>query len=308
VIAQAGFPALGSQATVSAEASRLERAREAVEAEVRAIDLACSRFRADSELTALNRSSGGPFTASSLLMEVVEVALRAARATDGAVDPTVGAAMLRIGYDDDFELLPLGRPGGRLDGLAVPGWRQVRLARSSRTVFLPAGVQLDLGATAKALAADRAAAAAHQAVRTGVLVNLGGDLAAGGPSPEGGWRVLIAEDHRTRPDMAGPRIVIRSGGLATSSTTVRRWEVGGLQHHHLVDPATGLPTQGPWRTVSVAAASCVDANAAATASIVKGESAVGWLAAHRLPARLVAQDGRVVRINGWPEETAETAT
>jgi thiamine biosynthesis lipoprotein len=170
-------------------------------------------------------------------------------------------------------------------------------------VVLPPGVQLDLGATAKALAADRAAAAAHRAVRAGVLVNLGGDMALGGPSPEGGWRVLIAEDHRGDPDAAGPRVVIRAGGLATSSTTVRRWEVGGVERHHIVDPETGLPTRGPWRTATVAAASCVDANAAATAAIVKGEAAVAWLTAHRLPARLVAEDGRVVRTSSWPEET-----
>lgn len=304
MIARAAFPALGSEGTVSTEAHLVEGAREVVEAEVRAIDLACSRFRDDSELTALNHSSGRPFNASPLLAEAIEVALRAARQTGGAVDPTVGAAMLRIGYDQDFERLPRQRQARRLETLAVPGWRLVRLEKATGTVVLPPGVQLDLGATAKALAADRAAAAAHRAVQAGVLVNLGGDMAVGGPSPEGGWRVLIAEDHRSDPDAAGPRVVIRTGGLATSSTTVRRWEIGGVERHHLVDPETGLPTRGPWRTVTVAAASCVDANAAATAAIVKGEAAVGWLTAHLLPARLVAEDGRVVRTSGWPEETA----
>jgi thiamine biosynthesis lipoprotein len=304
LIARAAFPALGSEGTVSTEAHLVEQAREVVEAEVRAIDLACSRFRDDSELTALNQSSGRPFSASPLLAEAIEVALRAARQTGGAVDPTVGAAMLRIGYDRDFERLPQGRQGRQLETLSVPGWRLVRLEKATGTVVLPAGVQLDLGATAKALAADRAAAAAHRAVQAGVLVNLGGDMAVGGPGPEGGWRVLIAEDHRRHPDAAGPRVAIRSGGLATSSTTVRRWQIGGVERHHLVDPETGLPTRGPWRTVTVAAATCVDANAAATAAIVKGEGALSWLTAHDLPARLVAEDGRVERTGGWPGETA----
>jgi FAD:protein FMN transferase len=304
VVERVGFPALGSEATVVAEARVLDRAREVVEAEIRAIDGACSRFRADSELTALNESEGRPFQVSELFAEALEVALRAARQTGGAVDPTVGGAMLRIGYDDDFGSLPRRRPASTLQAMAVPGWRLVRLDRAARTVVLPRGVRIDLGATAKALAADRAAAAAHRATGTGVLVNLGGDLAVAGPGPEDGWTVLIAEDHRGDPDGQGPRVVIRSGGLATSSTAVRRWRVGELDRHHLVDPATGLPATGPWRTVSVAAASCVDANTAATAAIVKGEAAEAWLAVHRLPARLIGEDGRVVLTAGWPAETA----
>ena len=212
--------------------------------------------------------------------------------------------MLRIGYDDDFETLPGRRPASALQALAVPGWRLVRLDRGTRTVVLPPGVRLDLGATAKALAADRAAAAAHRATGEGVLVSLGGDLAVAGPAPAGGWTVLIAEDHRGDPDGAGPRVAVQSGGLATSSTTVRRWRVGDLDRHHVVDPATGLPATGPWRTVSVAAASCVDANTAATAAIVIGEAAEAWLSARRLPARLVATDGRVVVTGGWPADLA----
>ena len=287
-----------------AEARVLDRAREAVEAEIRAIDLACSRFRHDSELTALNESAGRPFQASDLFAEALEVALRAARQTGGTVDPTVGGAMLRIGYDDDFESLPSQRPAATLQALAVPGWRLVRLDRATRTVVLPPSVRLDLGATAKALAADRAAAAAHQATDSGVLVNLGGDLSVHGPAPSEGWTVLIAEDHRGDPDGEGPRVVIRSGGLATSSTTVRRWRGGDLDRHHLVDPATGLPAAGPWRTVSVAAADCTDANIATTAALVRREGAPSWLAELGLPARLVDWEGGVTTVGEWPGEAA----
>ena len=95
-------------------------------------------------------------------------------------------------------------------------------------------------------------------------------------------------------------VSLTGGGLATSSTTVRRWERGPVALHHIVDPATGLPAASCWRTVSVAAATCVDANAAATASIVWGERAPEWLDRHRLPARLVGVDGRVGRVSGWP--------
>lgn len=280
----------------------LDVARRAVEAEVRAIDEACSRFRPDSELSLLNGAAGRPFSASPLLIEALEAALRAARQTGGAVDPTVGGAMLRIGYDEDFDVLPEQRPAAPLLPLPVPGWWVVQLDGTRRTVSMPEGVRLDLGATAKALAADRAAAAAHGEAGAGVLVSLSGDLAAAGPSPPEGWTILLAEDHRGAPDGAGSRITVRSGGLATSSTSVRRWRFGGEVRHHVVDPRTGLPSQSRWRTVSVAAARCVDANAASTAAIVMSESAEEWLLARRLPARLVGRSGEVRAIGGWPPD------
>jgi len=239
-----------------------------VEAEVRAIDETCSRFRADSELMSLNGSGGRPFRASPLLIEALQAALRAARQTEGLVDPTVGGAMLRIGYDDDFERLPQERPALPLAPLPVPGWRLVSLEPETRMVLIPAGTRLDLGATAKALAADRAALAAYRTTGAGTLVSLAGDVSVAGPSPSGGWTILVAEDHRQGAEAPGPRVSIQAGGVATSSRGVRRWKYGEAEHHHLVDPRTGLPSQSHWRTASVAAASCVDANAAATAAIL----------------------------------------
>ncbi|HEV7627251.1 MAG TPA: FAD:protein FMN transferase, partial [Streptomyces sp.] len=72
--------------------------------------------------------------------------------------------------------------------------------------------------------------------------------------------------------------------------------------HHIVDPRTGAPAEGGWRTVSVAARSCVDANTATTASIVLGPAAPGWLSERRLPARLVADDGTAHTVAGWPAD------
>jgi thiamine biosynthesis lipoprotein len=173
-----------------------------------------------------------------------------------------------------------------------------------RTIQLPRGVKLDLGATAKAWAADRAAAAARAASGCGVLVSLGGDIATSGACPAGGWRVHVTDDHRDGPDAPGQTIAIGGGGLATSSTFVRRWRRNGQQMHHIVDPATGDPASTPWRTVSVAAASCAEANIAATAAIVRGERALAWLAELGLPARLVARDGAVSTVGSWPAEAS----
>jgi FAD:protein FMN transferase len=165
-------------------------------------------------------------------------------------------------------------------------------------------VAIDLGATAKALAADRAAHAAHEAAGCGVLVSLGGDVAVAGPAPRDGWAVRVMEDHAGPQEAAGQTIAIRSGGLATSGTTVRRWRAGGVPRHHILDPRTGEPAAVTWRTASVAAASCVDANTASTAAIVRGADAAPWLLRHGLPARLVAARGRVLLVGAWPRRDA----
>lgn len=305
--ARASFPALGSEAVVlTTDPRRLRAACLAVAGEVQAIDRACSRFREDSELTMVNRARGRSVAVGELLLEALEVALRAARQTDGDVDPPVGLALETLGYDRDFAAVPAtAGPPPRF--AAVPGWRRVHLDRGRGRVRVPAGVRLDLGATAKALAADRAAARAGRAAGCGVLVSLGGDLAIAGQPPAGGWAVRVADWHRAGPDAEGQTIRLRGGGLATSSTTVRRWTRGGERLHHLVDPATGGPARVVWRTVSVAAGNCVDANTAATAAIVRGERAPGWLDAAGLPARLVRPDGSIVRVGGWPEPEEASA-
>lgn len=272
-----------------------------------AVDACYSRFRDDSELRCLGAHPGVPAPVSPLLGRAIDAALRAARMTDGAVDPTVGRAMRLLGYDEDFDRVRGIRGPLAVHLAAVSGWQMVRYDRVSRTLTVPRGVELDLGSTGKALAADLAAEAALAAMgRGGVLVSLGGDMATAGPAPAGGWRVLAAEDSDAAPDGPGEVVALHAGALATSSTTVRRWLRGTVALHHLVDPATGHPAASPWRTVSVAATTCVDANLAATAAIVKGAAGLEWLRSLDVPARLVSIAGEVVRLGGWPESSAPT--
>jgi thiamine biosynthesis lipoprotein len=317
---QVRFPAFGSTATVAvAGDAGLDAGRPAVERVVDAFDRACSRFRHDSELSVVNGAAGTAVSVGPLLLDAVEAALRAARLTDGDVDPTVGQALVALGYDRDFESVgtvattvappPVAAvPAPPRVAVAppriatVPGWRTVQVDREARTIRVPNGVRLDLGATAKALAADRAAAAAADAAGCGVLVSLGGDIAIAGPAPPVGWRVRVTDDHRAGTDAPGQWIVLRSGGLATSSTTVRRWRTSAGETHHLVDPRTASPAASVWRTVSVTAATCLDANIASTASIIRGERALPWLRSLGLPSRLVAVDGTVVHVGAWPAE------
>ncbi len=356
-LAAADRDALGTTARiVTWPAENLPGMLAAVDAELALLDSQASRFREDSELSALHAAGGGTHRISDGLAEAVGIALAAAAWTGGLADPTVGGALIALGYDRDFALIggamrdgqALARAGlggaphgggaphdggppggGACPAVAVPGWRSVRLAGNLLT--LPPGVRLDLGATAKGLGADRCARAAHRAARHrgGVLVSLGGDLAVAGQPPAGGWPVLVADEHRQvraarnlaarmaagAPDRrapgsdgraAGPAatqlVRLARGALATSSVTCRRWERHGRQMHHLIDPRTGWPAAGPWRTVSVAAATCAQANAASTAAIIAGEDAVPWLAARGLPARLVGHDGTVALTPGWPSD------
>jgi thiamine biosynthesis lipoprotein len=300
------FPALGTTATlVVTEGSGLEAARTRLEAELQAVDETCSRFRSDSELVRLNAQAGRWVAVSHRLFEAIEVALRAASATGGLCDPTVGRSLRLAGYDRTFELVR--RRDGRtfcVDFAPASGWQAVELDRERRRVRIPEGTELDLGATAKALAADCAATGAAEAAGCGALVSLGGDVAVAGEPPADGWVVRIADSHAASPGSPGPVVSIRSGGLASSSTTVRRWHAGEVELHHIVDPRTGRPAERAWRTVSVAAATCVDANAASTSAIVLGPEAPAWLEQRALPSRLVGETGAATCVAGWPAEAA----
>ena len=311
-LARANWQALGTGVALRlTDCAALAHARACVELELAAIDRACSRFREDSDLSRVNARAGRPVAVSALLMDALDVAVRAAELTGGDVDPTVGLALELAGYDRDWRRLASARQQTPQPLLTAPaperaghrmGWRALAVDRRDRCVRVPAVVRLDLGATAKAWAADRAARAASRAVGCGVLVSIGGDIATCGPAPRGGWCIRVTDDHRSSPAAPGQTVSIHSGGLATSSTTVRRWRHGGRRMHHIIDPRTARPVRSPWRTISVAAGDCTDANIAATAAFVRGERAAEWLRALGLPARLVAGDGRVTTLGDWPAE------
>lgn len=263
------------------------------------VDAVASRFRADSALSVANRRAGRPTPVPRLLVDLVDAALDAAAQTAGAVDPTLGLAMHRIGYDRDIQDVVIDGPDVPYGSPRLSAWRSVRLHREAGLLTVPAGTALDLGATAKAWTADHAAHALAARYDTAVLVELGGDLAVAGVRP-GGWCVQVAE----REGDDGQLVLVRHGGLVTSTTTVRAWQRGGRPMHHILDPATGLPAVGPWRTASVAAPCALAANVASTAALVRGADAVEWLTARNLAARLVAQDGSVVTTADWPGHQA----
>jgi thiamine biosynthesis lipoprotein ApbE len=273
-------------------------------AELTRIDEVASRFRPDSEISRLHRAGGRQVRVSDDLLETVRVALHAAEASDGAVDPTVGGALIELGYDRDFSQLAGGVPGRLPAARAVPGWRAVEVDVEACTISVPSGVLLDLGATAKALAADRVATRVHHQCGCGVLVSLGGDLAVAG-APAEGFAVELGEDCREVVGDLADSVAIGTGGMATSGTQVRWWRLGDHRVHHLIDPATGLPVTTVWRTVTVCGETCVDANTASTAAMVKGVDALRWLESLALPARLISVDGEVTTTATWPTAPAD---
>jgi thiamine biosynthesis lipoprotein len=291
----AQWPVWGTTARiVVTDRGRLPAARKLVRRELDAVDKACNLFRDDSEIRKVQRAGDRPVRVSELLAELVAVSLRAADSSGGNVDPTIGAAMLRLGYDRDLSLMPTCG-GWQVRERPAPGWRRVRL--DGRELTVPVGVLLDLGATAKAHTADRCARLVAAQCGVGVLVSLGGDIATAGPAPQGGWRILVQDQP------GDPRCTVSlpaGAALATSSTVSRQWRVSGRVLHHILDPRTCQPAPAVWRTVSVVAHNCVDANTITTTAIVRGKAALAWLQELGAPAWLVTADRRVITMGTWP--------
>jgi thiamine biosynthesis lipoprotein len=296
------FRALGTTATVVVTvAGQAEEAERILRDEVQAIDLACSRFRPDSELASFHANAGRTVEVSPLLFEALDVAYRVAERTRGAVDPTVGSALIALGYDRHFEDIE-PRPLRLADFGPVPGFSHLHLDHAQRTARIPVDVRLDLGSSAKALLADRAAARVAEALGSGALISIGGDVAVAGEPPLEGWAVGIAVDSATGPDDVDQVVSIRDGGLASSGTDVRSWQMGTSHVHHIVDPVTGCSSSPYWLLVSAVGASCVDANALSTAAVVWGDQALERLCPFGQAVRLLRHDGEIFTLGGWPDE------
>ncbi|MGG5257426.1 FAD:protein FMN transferase [Phycicoccus avicenniae] len=274
------------------------------------VDATCSRFRPDSDLSIANAGAGHPVLVDPVLVAAVRVALEAADETAGLVDPTLGSVLTAAGYDRTFSLVPSEDPSPAALPVPTGSWRDVAVHGS--TVCVPVGAALDLGATGKAFAADLAALAVVEELGVPVLVDVGGDLRITGPdgSTVPSHRVRLGHNLTELDGESGVTVVVGAGGLATSSTSARRWRRGGRQWHHLVDPRSGTPASGPWRTVTALGHTAAAANTASTAAVVLGTDALGWLQAHDVAARLVGHDGTIATTPAWDAadlEETETA-
>ena len=156
--------------------------------------------------------------------------------------------------------------------------------------------------TGQLIRASRATAERYERDRPGELVHV--DVKKLGRIPDGGgWRVSLTEEHRNGDGAAGRRpnpaetVALTEGGLATATTLAP--DPNGLR---------GPRAHAPWRTITVAAITCVDASIAATTALIRGPSAARWLSDLGLPARLVRPDGSVLALSGWPTRRATSET
>ncbi len=304
--AAATFQALGTYVYVATRCPEDLPHAESLAAGILAdIDETCSRFRTDSDLSLVNRRAGRLVEVDSLLIAALRVALSAAEQTAGLVNPLLGRPIVQLGYDQDFQRLhaiddsdptptPLP-PAPPLDA-----WRDIEIDAAG-AIRIPVNTALDLGATGKAWAADVIATAFRQELTAGAIVSVGGDVAIAAAESEeqhDPWPVAISEYPDSTPEEI---ITLSRGGLATSSSQVRHWTRGGVRRHHLLDPRTGLPCEGKWRTVTATGPSCTAANIASTAAIVLGDAALAWLSAHSVTARLVDSDGGVTPVGAWAD-------
>jgi thiamine biosynthesis lipoprotein len=263
-----------------------------------AIDLACNRFRADSEISRINGADGDVALTSTMTL-ALRAARRASTLTDGLCDPTVLASLEALGYDHDFD--SLGVVADTPVHLSpAPGFASLHFDDVGQRVSKSADWRIDLGASAKALVADLVVE--DVGATGGVVVEIGGDVRARGRDDTSPWIIGVAETLTITGDE--PRFTLVDGAIATSSNSVRTWRRGNNVIGHIIDPRTGHSVATPYAAATVIDADCVAANAFATAALIWGEDA-GWhIAQAGRSARLVRHDGSVETIGAWPRQDA----
>ena len=290
------FHAMGTTVTVIAPEGAADEAAARTADLFETWEASLSRFRPDSELSCLNASSGRETSVGPLLLDVVETALRAARATDGLFDPTLLRPLVAAGYDRTFEDVPADGPDDAADPGFTGGWRQVGVDRRRGTVTLPAGAGIDVGGIAKGMAVDAAVADLGALGLSPVAVDAGGDLAVRGLPPGlPAWPVQVEF-----PEGRDRVVAIAGGALATSSVGRRRWTRGGQERNHLIDPRTAVPVASDAWSATVAADTCARAEVAAKVALLLGSDAAGaFLVRHGLTGLFVRRDGTQLAMGTW---------
>ncbi len=268
------------------------RVLDAAAAEVRRIEQAYSRYRADSIVSRINAAAGSGMTieVDAETTGLLDFAARLHAQSDGLFDLTSG--ILRRAWDFRSGRLPEATALAALR--ARIGWQKVDWQPAARRMALTEpGMELDFGGFGKEYAADRAAAVLQAGGITSGYVNLGGDLRVLGPRPDGrGWTLGIQHPRDDRRTLAG--VEVKSGALATSGDYERYMDIAGRRYCHILDPRTGWPVQH-WQSVSVIAPVCLAAGALSTVAMLKGPEAPAFLTAQQVPWLAVDASGEIVR-------------
>ena len=254
-------------------------------------DAAVNRFLPESEISRLNRDSE-LYDVSDDFFTFLNAAQFAYDITGGLCDPAVAGVLNAWGYSVDFDQIPdqvFVQPLPRTHGMG-----SLEITSSER--YISTCCPIDFGATAKALVVDLAVA--DIATYCDCLVEIGGDVGVSTAVTGDEWIVGVAPDG---PEPQAPQVALRSGGLATSTTTYRAWATDRGRAHHIIDPRTGSPAVSQWRAATIAAPSCVEANAFATATFLWNDDAPWHIAQSGWAGRLVAHDGEILTVGSWPK-------
>lgn len=301
--AVAGFRAMGADAELLVIADDDRAAARLLGAacdRVEALEARWSRFRPHSEVSRLNTLAGLPVDVSWETALLVERAIEAWRSTGGGFDPSVLAAMVAAGYDRDFAELDLSPSRAWHTELPALHAACTDIVVDGCTVLLPEGLGFDPGGIGKGLAADLVAAETMAAGAIGVCVNLGGDVRAmGDPEPAlRPARPWVVDVEAPGSDEPIAQVRVTNGAVATSTSLLRRWRVGSSVRHHLIDPATGRPSDSDVVLVSVAGPQAWDAETLAKASLLRGSARVFDLIDGDHWALAVTDDGRTLTTTG----------
>ena len=244
-------------------------------AEAWRIERKYSRYRADSVIAELNNSGGKTVALDLESIQLLNFAAKCHELSDGAFDITSGVMRHLWKFDGSARIPSPEEIAAARDriGFERLQWRADQLS-------VPAGMELDFGGIGKEYAVDRALALVACRFDGAILVNFGGDMASNRAPASGPWRVGVE-----RPSQLGEaRLLLdfERGGLATSGDTHRFIEHEGRRYGHIIDVRTGMPVLDPPRSVTVAAASCLEAGMIATMSMLKGPGAETFLQNQRV--------------------------
>jgi len=262
-----------------------------------------SRFRVDSELTRLNQVHSQFTPVSQTLWDVFQSALTAEQYTGGLVTPTVATAVVESGYDRDFSLLagqvlsPFESEPPIVHPLDSVTWDE-----SSHGICLPEDVQLDFGGIAKGWAAEQTV---HRLKHLGsALMNCGGDIFMSGPLLEGDpWEIGLHKPFDRTSGYIGMMYFDQCCGVATSATDRRRWKMGGVLRHHIIDPHTGLSAESDVLSATIVAPTAIEAEAAAKSVLILGSAeGLSWLESKpNLAGLIILEDGNILYSRGINE-------
>jgi thiamine biosynthesis lipoprotein len=287
------------QLVAEADSERVEPGFQAARAFIENCERRFTRFSDDSELAGLNRAAGKWFRASPDLIELVSMAQKYHKQTRRLFDPSILTDLRRLGYDksmDDIRAtgvspwndLPAAEmPAAEMPAAKVPReglsehrerpvFQQVKIDPTHGQIWMPPGLQLDLGGIAKGWIAEKAAGILSKYAPV-CAVNAGGDMfLVGLPQDQTAWDIGLEDPRQPEQDLA--TLKVRPGALATSSITKRTWTQGNFHRHHLIDPRSGEPAETDWLSMTVIAPHATTAEVYAKALLIAGKQDIKLIA------------------------------